>query len=388
MEQNIYCGRGTSISYEDFMGLINLTFGFTTPETQFLGLLPKLYREEYRPQDSNYVVVEDGTLCAAVGAYDHSVTVCGETLTCRGIGNVAVHPDHRSKGYMKMAMEAAIDDMIEDEIAISSLGGRRQRYQYFSYDRCGPCYNFTFNHDNLRQVFKDTTAPFDGYRVITDARDPMIPAIHAIAHKGKFSPNRPMDRFLDICNTWHCKLIAVTHGGALKGYAVAHNGDNIIEVRAADPADFLPLLRTLLVNSGGNAIQLCLPPFEHEAIAGLAPVCEGVTEGCSMMYTVLNYQKVIRAFLRLKASYTKLPDGEISLFIEGRGGPERLRITVRNQYVTVEPIHHSVAVDLALTHMNAMNVLFAPVSPMRNNLPPLFREWFPLPLWVYRADEV
>lgn len=388
MEKNIFCGRGTDIPYSDFMNLINLTFGFETPETQFLGLLPKLYREEYRPQDSNYVVVEDGTLCAAVGAYDHSITVCGERLTCRGIGNVAVHPDHRSKGYMKMAMEAAIDDMVEDEIAISSLGGRRQRYQYFSYDRCGPCYNFTFNKDNLRHVFGDMTAPFDGYLVITDPKHPMIPAIRALSQKGKLTPDREIDRFLYVAQTWHNDLIAVTHCGALKGYAIIAKNGSISEIHSTTPEDFIPLLRSILVHSGLSAIQLTLPPFEHQAIADLAPVSEGVNEGCSMMYTILNFEKVIRAFLRLKASYMPLPDGEISLFIKGRGGDERLKISVHGKHIEVTPIHHSEAVDLALTHMNAMNLLFAPVSPMRNTLSTVYREWFPLPLWVYRADEV
>lgn len=164
MEKQIYCGRGSHIPYADYMHLIDLTFGFETPETQFLGLLPKLYREERRPQDSNYVVTEDGSLCAAVGAYDHGLTVCGDTLPCRGIGNVAVHPDYRSRGYMKMAMEAALDDMVRDGIALTSLGGRRQRYQYFSYDRCGPCLNFSFNRDNLRHVWGDLNAPFDDHR--------------------------------------------------------------------------------------------------------------------------------------------------------------------------------------------------------------------------------
>ena len=53
MSQPIYCGRGTKVPYADFMDLINLAFGFTEPERQFYGLLPKCYREHYRPQDSN-----------------------------------------------------------------------------------------------------------------------------------------------------------------------------------------------------------------------------------------------------------------------------------------------------------------------------------------------
>ena len=139
METKIYCGRGRHIPYADYMNCINLVFGFTTPEQKFEGLLPKLYREDRRPQDSNYVVTEDGKLVAAVGAYDHEITVCGIKIPCRGIGNVAVDPETRGKGYMKATMNAALEDMIKEGIALSTLGGRRQRYQYFSYDKAGPC---------------------------------------------------------------------------------------------------------------------------------------------------------------------------------------------------------------------------------------------------------
>ena len=80
MEKNIYCGRGYDVPHADFMELINICFNFTTPEQKFEGLLPKCYREEYRPQDQNYVVIEDGTLTAAVGAYDHEINVCGKKV--------------------------------------------------------------------------------------------------------------------------------------------------------------------------------------------------------------------------------------------------------------------------------------------------------------------
>ena len=388
MEKYIFCGRGYHIPYADYMHLINLTFGFETPETQFLGLLPKLYREERRPQDSNYVVTEDGILCAAVGAYDHELTVCGETLPCRGIGNVAVHPDYRSRGYMKIAMKAALEDMVKDGIVLSSLGGRRQRYQYFSYDRCGPCYSFSFNRDNLRHVWGNMTAPFDGYKVITDNADPLLDAIKALSDAAKVSPVRSRADFLDICNTWHCDLVAITHLGDLKGYAVMSREGSISEVRARRTEDFLSVLRSILVHSERKSISVTLPPFETACITALTPVCEGVSEGCSMMYTVLNYRRVITAFMKLKASCTLLKDGWIAFLIHGWGGDERLCIEVTDNIPSVSILPENSPIDYELTHMEAMNLFFAPVSPKREQLSDLCKLWFPLPLWIYRADEV
>lgn len=387
-DKDIYCGRGSHIGYEDYMRLINLAFNFNTPEQEFLPLLPKLYRPEQRPQDSNYVVTENGILAAAVGAYDHGLTVCGDTLPCRGIGNVAVHPDFRSRGYMKMAMEAALDDMVRDGIALSSLGGRRQRYQYFSYDKAGPCHTFIFNTDNLRHVWGDMTAPFDTVRAVTDSADPVLDEIKALSDSGAIAPVRSRALFLDISQSWHCDLLAVTHEGVLRGYAIMNGDGYISEIRAARTEDFLSVLRSVLVHTGRQGLTVQLPACETAYITALAPVCEGVSTACSMMYSVLNYRRVVTAFMKLKATYTDLPDGAISLLIHGRGGEERLLISVADGKPSVEIADEGCPPHLELSHMEAMNLLFAPVSPLRDTLPAIYRLWFPLPLWIYKADEV
>ena len=35
MEKNIYCGRGNAVPYEELMSVLNTSFGFFTPETEF-----------------------------------------------------------------------------------------------------------------------------------------------------------------------------------------------------------------------------------------------------------------------------------------------------------------------------------------------------------------
>ncbi len=383
----VYCGRGTDVPYAEFMNLIDLTFGFETPETQFLGLLPKLYRPECRPQDSNYVVCEDGVPVAAVGAYDHAVTVMGRRIPCRGIGNVAVHPEHRSKGYMKMTMEAALDDMVRDGIAISTLGGRRQRYQYFSYDKCGPCHTFAITADNLRHTYGSLDAPL-AIREITDPSDPMLRDLKALSDAGLFAPERTQEAFLDIARTWHAVLYAVHDGDRPVGYAIVEPNGFVTEIRTARPEDFMPLLRTVFATLERGSITVRLPAYETAYLAALVPIAEGVQTGCSMSYSVLHYAPVLDAFLALKSTYVTLADGTLSLLIHGRARDERLRITVRAHTPMVEALPEDAPVDRELTHLEALHLLFAPFSPARDTLPAPWNDWFPLPIWMYRADEV
>ena len=115
---DIYYGRGTAEMFDDYMDFINYVFGFNGDSSDFKKLLPKLYKYEYEPAVSSYVAVEDGKLKSAIGAFDHDISVCGKLVKTRGIGNVAVHPYARGKGYMKKLMNMALDDM-ENEFVIT-----------------------------------------------------------------------------------------------------------------------------------------------------------------------------------------------------------------------------------------------------------------------------
>lgn len=389
MNEKLYCGRGPHIPYADYMAFINLVFGFTAPEQKFEGLLPKLYREERRPQDSNYIVTENGQLMAAVGAYDHEITVCGCRIPCRGIGNVAVHPDARGKGYMKATMNAALEDMVRDGIALSTLGGRRQRYQYFSYDKAGLCYTFSVTRDNLRHTYGTSEVPVS-LKVIEDKDDPLIHEILALSETAVFHPIRAFEDYLDVANTWHARLLAFTdpaEDDRFVGYCIMDQGNAISELCAVRDEDVMSIVRSVSAHLE-SGLTVCLPEHQAAYIEALTPVAEGVSLGCSMSYTVLNYRLITEAFLRLKLSYADLPDGEVSLLIHGFAGDERIRLTVKGKSAAVEALPEGTPVDYELSHLEALNVLFAPVSPRRNGMSDLLRLWLPLPLWMYRADEV
>ena len=107
-----------------------------------------------------------------------------------------------------------------------------------------------------------------------------------------------------------------------------------------------------------------------------------------MMYLILNYTATLEAFMALKLTYTTLPDGELTLLIHGHAGDERIRITVKEGKHTVERIHEETPVDMELGHLEATELLFGCISATRETDSALIRAWFPLPLWMYRADEV
>ena len=386
MNETVFCGKGNDVPYADYMKLINDSFGFSTPETEFIGIHPKLYREEYRPQDQNYVVSEAGIPVAAVGAYDHEILVCGRRIPCRGIGNVAVHPHHRSKGYMKMAMNKAVEDMITDGIVLSTLGGQRQRYLHFGYDKAGPVYNYSVTKENVRHVFGDATAPFEVH-MITDPADPLIESIMALNQNGPFIPVRPRERYLDIAQTWKACLLTFLQDGEFLGYCILFGGYSVSEIQVCRDGDFLKAIHSLYAALQRD-FTVFLPSHQHAYRLALTPVAEDVHVGHAMQFNILDYAAAIDAFLALKLTYETLPDGEMTLLIHGYSRDERIRITVQGSTSRVVRLHENASVDLELSHAEALSLLFSPVSPLHEGVCGLAKIWFPLPLCMCHADEV
>ncbi len=378
--------KGDISMQDDYMDFINYVFGFNGSIQDFYKLLPKLYKPEYDPCASSYVTFEGDKIKAAVGSFDMELVVCGEAVKCRGIGNVAVHPFSRSKGYMKKLMELAIEDMIADGVELSVLGGRRQRYNYFSYEKCGPSYSFTVNADNMRHIFgKEREHRFEIRRL--EPND--TASLSAIAKLSDDSPChavRDGSKLFDILTSWRAvPLVAFDRNGNFAGYAIANKKDSISEIRPVNEADLADMITCIYDMMAQPSITVTLPPFRAESVETLLSICEGYHGGINEMYSVLNYKKVCDSFLRLKATYEALPDGELVLDINGRAGREKLLFSVKNGVPSVTDTDRDA--DFTLTHLEAMSVIFGGLA-RRRELPAFARIWFPLPIWVYNADMV
>lgn len=389
--ENIYAGRGNASMYDDYLDFINYVFGFNGREQDFPKLLPKLYGRADDPAANSYVLTENGKLKAAVGAFDHSMTVCGRELKCRSIGNVAAHPYAKSRGFMKRLMNMAVEDMVHDGIVMSTLGGRRQRYNYFSYEKSGTTYRFTVNPDNMRHTYgSDRSARhrFD-IRVVKADDSASLDAIESLLARQQYVPVRPRARLYDILRSWKMVPVALWEEDRFAGYAVLR--DNavtewlMVEESAEEIADAIICLFDW---KGASGMTFKLPAFAPAYIEVLYPLAEGYAMEINESYSVLNFTAVADAFLALKATYADLPDGKLTLLIHGRAGDERITLTVEGGKTAVRPADEGEMPDAELGHLEAINLLFSAFCPARDRLPDHARLWLPLPIWMYAADEV
>lgn len=386
MENNVvYFGRGTAEMFDDYMDFINYVFGFNGNSSDFKKLLPKLYKYEYEPALSSYVAVENGKLKAAVGAFDHDISVCGEYIKTRGIGNVAVHPYSRGSGYMKTLMNLALEDMIKEGIALSVLGGRRQRYNYFSYDKLGQAVSMSFNDDNMRHTFGKNRSHRITFKKLSKDDVGIFKEIKKLSEKYPFYAIREDGKYFEILSSWQQSAYAGFDGDDFVGYAVG-KGSDINEFLVCDESRITEFISALFDYFHGSSMHVKLPVFLPQYIESLYRLCEFYDVEPCKSFSVLDYKQVIYAFMKLKSEYAELPNGSIVMDIDGFAKKEKLEISVQDNTISVEYTENGA--DISLSHLEAMNLLFAPVCPKREKLPLFAKIWLPLPIYLYSSDAV
>ncbi len=383
--KELYFGHGTPEMFDDYMDFINYVFGFNGTAEDFKRLLPKLYKYEYEPAVSSFVATEGGKLKAVIGVFDHDISVCGTRIKTRGVGNVAVHPYTRGGGYMRKLLNMALDEMVSDGVALSVLGGRRQRYNYFSYDKLGQAVTMSFNDDNMRHTFgKDRNHTIKLVHVKAED-EKILASIKDLAESRPFYAFRESDKYFDILSSWEQKIYAGFEGDTFVGYTVV-KGRDMFETLVTNVAKLPEFVCAVYDRLAVHSMRIKVPVFLPEYIDAVGRICESYSLEPCKSFSVLNYKEVVGAFMKLKATYSEMPNGELVLDIDGRGGHERIEIAVSNGNISVE--HTEKDADITLSHLDAMNLLFASVCPKREQLPIFAKIWLPLPLYLYSTDAV
>ena len=106
----------------------------------------------------NWAVREAGRIRAVVGSFPIEWQLGDTRLAMAGIGGVSSHPRRRGAGYMRQLMHHCVARMHDECKHLSWLGGQRQRYAYFGYEKCGIGHSFTVSKTNLRHAYGDATS--------------------------------------------------------------------------------------------------------------------------------------------------------------------------------------------------------------------------------------
>ena len=366
----------------DVIDFINYVFSYAHYPHDMKKMVPKIYEDGADSLDvTHYLAMEEGKIKAVISLLVIEVRVGGEILKYGFIGNVAVHPYARGKGYMKDLLKLAIEDSKRIGVDIMALGGQRQRYGYFGFEHAGACYQFNVSKTNIRHAMKDVACDGITFEPISDPEAAEVDIAKELYEKRPVHTLRPRKEFLHIMHSWQNELHAVKKDGRMVGYVYG----NIHELVLENDRDLPQVLKAWFVHGKADTLGMAVPPYDGERIRFLSSICESMSVVPVERVRVLNWEKVLRVLLEFKHRYCSLQDGEAAFCIEN----DAYRMLVQSGTVSVEKMREQrLLADETLPRysVNQAELLF---FGLQNTLNPqeAYKNWLPLPFFVDTPDK-
>ena len=381
--------------FDEVMCMMRTAFG-GEKHPRFEELLPTIYQPTDRDMANLFAVRDKGAIVSATGAFPRTWCVGDAQLTLIGIGGVATLHEYRGKGLMSQTISAIVQMMRDEGVHASFLGGQRQRYRTFGWDKAGFQLEFkllskNFLHEPVGDVPVVTLMPLDPAEAKTLKR------LHELYDAMPMHCVRESDRFEMYTRTWgNTPFVARDDTGKVVGSVIlSRDGGTEIELVGADIMSRWAMLRAayeqlnMAADAGGMVWLTLRHEFGPDAWTQLLGRAAEIT--CvqnSGNWFILDWQAVTNALMRVRHTLSPLSEGVVVLDIEGC--PQRLRIFVSGSDAGSEWC--SADADVQVDRFTANRLLFGPTPPWC--VMPLPTEacqlnaWCPLPLVVPLQDQV
>ena len=246
--------RLTAADFEEAMDVLNFSFGFEHPHN-FETLLPVLYHPGAEAMSWNWALREEG------------------------------YP-------------------------LSWLGGQRQRYGYYGYEKCGINYQLSLAPINVRHVFGDGDLGIE-FRPLERQDRTHLQGVIGLHDAQPILGVRPRERFYNMLLSWYHKPhIAISPDSRMIGYVVANgNGDRITEILAVNEGEPELQIAAAWVQQHGEATFDLAP--SNRLLPKLAAVCGGMSVHSSGNWQIFDWAAVLDALLKAQSIVRPLADGAV-----------------------------------------------------------------------------
>jgi predicted N-acetyltransferase YhbS len=376
----------TANDFEEAMDFLNLVFGAYRPH-DFAKLLPVIYRPTDTHMANNYTIRHDGRIRAIVGMFPITWHVGNVTLRVAGIGGVSTHPNRRGTGLMRKLMEHCVHLMKEQGYHLSWLGGQRQRYLYFGYEKCGNTVVLTVNTSNVKHCFDGE--PGIRFEPITPEDGERIAKAKSLHDAQPMHCRRPIEDFYLSCVSWHHQpFAALDNDNRMVGYLVANGrSDTVTELLADNDDVALRMVHGWVAHHTEHDVTIEVPPVNGTMIHNLAQFSEQISARISGNWQVFDWSTVTDALMKMRRLRGPMLEGSVVVGIAGYGAV-RLEVAGGEARCVMTDEQPDVHGDAS----SVMRLLFGPLAPsFVMPLPAeaaLLESWCPLPLNWARQDGV
>lgn len=364
--------------YDAFMRFLERCFGFSPGE--FERYFPHTYRPCPELWASAYVVEHEGNLVSHVGLYPIEVVVEDQAIRIGGIGAVGTLPTERGKGHMTRLLYHVIDELRAQGYPLSWLGGDRQRYKTFGWERCGMTYGLSFSRRSLDRA-GIAPVPIET-RLPEDALD-TVARCHGLAKVYSRRPHLPLQLRMEGLRLWTAE----------DGYAIASGQQfgplSILELVSASGQE-LGMIRSLLQWwSGGDQISWRVAACDDARLARLMPCAMGWRAGNWDMYRIVDLAGLLMAMKPLLVRRAAgVRDLALSIGIREHDRTDVTTLVVRGGDVEVTA-GRSAARYVEWTPVEAARLfLGGPAIAACADVPQALQALLPLPMYVPELDHV
>ncbi len=342
----------TPADMPQLIDFIDLVFSQVREPHDFEKILPKAYGEGIDTSSIHAIAVRDGMVRGCLGSLPVVQKVLDEELSIGYLGSMSVHRHERGNGVMKVLMEMQIARGKELGLDMMLLGGQRQRYEYYGFYHGGSDYSYYVSSPTVRHGLRGVDAAFDFEKLENSGE--FVEYALKLYNQQPVTGARTKDNFVAACKSYWSEPWIILKDGKPVGYLVSSaNGDHVNELTTEEENMLPTAIKSWWVKRSLSALHVTATAYNAPLNRALARFAENYSQGQDCMMLILNPQRVISAYMKLKNSLTPLEDGVMALKL---GDHETLKIKVENGEVTVSPT--SDAPNATLTMEEATHFLF------------------------------
>ncbi len=372
----------TTKDHADLIHVLDRSFGTTYGRIMdFTKEQPKIELDDEESMHKHIGAFIDGKLACVVGIYPMYGHINEDEITFATVGNVATLPEFEGQGAFSKTFARAMEICEETGIDVARLGGKRQRYNRYGFEKGGISYECTFTKKNRQRVFPDFDPSAITFTRIKRDDVETLKFAYEIYKKRDFYLERETGNDYDVFHRILCAkccvpYLATNKNGEKIGYISASvNGERVWEIRATSTENYKNMIAAWN-HFASCDIRFNITPLLFEEARFFTKVCEDIKVSSTTFFNVLNWEKTVRVYMNLKAKYETLPDGELKIAITDYG---TLNITVKGGAVSC--VRTTDEGDVTLDKLDATRLLFG-IMPTDTVCPmPYFAKcWFPLPM--------
>ena len=374
--------------FDEFLPFQNRSFG-SPPDRGLDWLVPTMYRPTTWHMQCNYAIRRNGALAAIVGLYPITWHAGARSLRIAGIGGVSTEPALRGAGLMSKMM-THIKQVIRDQgYPLSFLGGQRQRYRYFGWDRCGLSLKARISPACVKHRFAGAP-PVRIQLEPADESSPLLSDIKALHDQQARHCDRSAERFgAFLCQWGNHPIVARGRDGKVVGYAILNRDETeIFELLGTDSDTTFEILRALSVRRGRDPLTLVVDGLPNELRLAIASFAERLSTADSGNWQVFDWPVTISTLMSIRHEERPLASGSVVIGIEDE--TSAFRLTVDRSGPRCAPTNDDP--DIRADGPAMAQLLFGPWPPTQvmtlSNEASILETWCPLPLAIPKQDEV